>query len=240
MSVNVQLSLGNFPPGYCWTNPQQFGNDLVSLILAQITGNFSGIIIGSSLPSAGDQDKAWLRTNNDGTPDKLFKYLGGWLALNPTPPSSSELRLWQGAEASVWSYDGGDGTDPGTAAPTATSGAMWQVEHAMDFRIPMGPGTSPNTYDGNPATVLNQGGTAGEERHTLTLPQIPAHSHDVPLYAGDATNHADRINTTDELTVQDLSYQSGSAGGGQSHQNLPPVKGVFFIRRTARIFYVAS
>ena len=246
MSANVTFTLGNLPVGYCWSSPQQYAIDLVSILSGVISGNFSGIIIGPNLPAPADQDKAWLRTNVDGTPTRLYVYLGGWLSLHPVPANAQSLLIWKGTEAALWSYDGGDGNDPSITPPTSTTGAMWMRDTDFDFKTIMGIGTNGTTYDGQPATVINPGDTGGAEKVALLYKEMPSHTHTVPLYAGDATNHANRINTTDELTVQDLTYQSGAAGGDTgdahtwSHNNLPPYRGVILAKRTSRVYYTTS
>ena len=60
---------------------------------------------------------------------------------------------------------------------------------------------------------VNLGVTGGEDRVTLTLSQIPAHTH---VYAGSSSGSDD--NTEAEGSQ---SLTSGSTGGGQSHENKP-------------------
>jgi len=243
MSVTVYLNPpGLLPSGYCWSGPQQYLNDIAQLLSVTFSG--LDIIISDSAPAAEDQDKLWARLVG-GYLEGIYAYSGGWYRANQTPPTSGERRLWMGTEASVWSYDGGDGTDPGISSPTLTTGAMWEVDHTFDFKIPIGPGTNATTYDGQAATVIAQGDTGGAERVAILNKEMPNHTHTVPLYQGDATNHANRINTTDELVAQDLNYQSGATGGDSGdqhtwhHQNLPPYVGCFFIKRTSRQFIQA-
>lgn len=77
--------------------------------------------------------------------------------------------------------------------------------------------------------VYTNGATGGEATHTLTIDEIPAHTHSLGMAGGsnaqDAGNYrgVNTSNTTD----------SGSAGGGQAHNNLPPYLVVFMWKRTA-------
>lgn len=68
----------------------------------------------------------------------------------------------------------------------------------------------------------------GEKTHTLTLPEIPAHTHDY--------NRApNRVGTggANPIWANDETAQTGSAGGGQPHNNLPPYTTLFAWKRTA-------
>jgi len=244
MSATVQFTLAPFQQGYCFTDPQSYANDLVAL-LSGVVNAAGKVIISDNAPGPSDQDAVWVRTVG-GYLEGIYLFLGQWVRPHPIPPSSDERKIWTGSEADVWSYDGGDGTDPGSIAPTSTTGAMWQVDHTMDFKFPLGAGTNGTTYDGQPATVVAQGATGGAEKVAIVSKEMPNHTHTVPLYQGDDVNHADRILTTDETTPQNLNYQSGATGGDSgdqhtwSHQNMPPFVAVFFIQRTVRQYYTAS
>jgi len=265
MSTAVNFTWGNLADGYCFSTLEAYKNDIFNLL--EGTVDVTGIIIGPNTPDVSDQDKVWFKTDAAGRPVGQFIFLGSWIWPNDRQPSGNERMIWAGAEADLWAYDGGDGTDPGTFAPTLTTGAMWERDTAFDFRIPMGAGTSPNTYDGNPATVLTQGGTAGDERILLADDEI-AHRHVTGRFQSDATSYtfflednsiiasgsadrnpgADGTSTPGAKINQDLSAQTGdycvtseikgSTITRLSHQNLPPVIGVFYAKRTARKFYV--
>lgn len=250
MSIPVNITMGTFPANYCWTNPQTYADDLVALLTAIVPGSLNTFVMGNNTPQPSDQDKPWFRFNADGTPDKWYIYVGQWISLHPIPASSTVVQIWFGSESAAWSYDGGDGNDPSITPPTDTTGAMWKVEHGFDFLIPMGAGTSAL------GTVLAVNAQLGEEKHTLTTNEIPSHQHLLvntdqgdPLAPGLNSNNS--INHSAANGSSSLEYElSGSAttptmglsaatGGGAAHQNLPPVKGVYFIRRTARRFYTA-
>jgi hypothetical protein len=175
-----------------------------------------------------------------------------WLSPHPVPPNSPECRIWLGSEPALWSYDGGDGTNPATNPPTANTGAMWVVEHAFDFRFPLGAGTNIAAFDGNVASaaaVLEQG---GDERVALTGDQLGSHTH--PLAAPDDTTTP--LDATSQLSVKgsrtgeeyalvDSALPatlgiSGPSDGNKTHQNMPPYLGVFFIKRSTRYYYTPA
>jgi hypothetical protein len=262
VAIPVTFQLASFPDGFCWQTAQQYANAIVAALSGFIGGNFNGVIIGANSPQLTDQDKLWVRTDANGRPLGIFLYQGTWLWPHPIEPSSPERRIWVGSEADLWSYDGGDGTNPTSTAPTATSGAMWQRDTDFDFKLPIGAGTNPVTYDGNPGTVIAIGGTAGEERHTMLINESGPHKHWI---CSDDTITGVTAGPTDMTNAQTLAGRVSHAGDGAalfqaagngttanigltsnptvatvSHQNLPPVKGVLFIKRTSRQFITAT
>lgn len=102
----------------------------------------------------------------------------------------------------------------------------------MRGRAPIGVGTG--TGGGTAGTGVITGGSAltaralsawtGEETHTLTTPEIPAHTHTIGHNTGFGQSGG---GSTVDQSSQDLS--SGSTGGGGSHNTMQPVLSVNFI-----------
>lgn len=237
MATNISLTLGNLPTGYCFTNPQQFMSDIFNLLSGSFPGSFTGVVKQQALPAVGDQDKLWVRTDSSGRPVSLYLYQGSWIWPHPIPASSNMGSIWFGTEAALWAHESGSGLDPAVDIPTATSGSFWKRNTDMNFKFPIGIGTNATTYDGNPATVIAQGGVGGEERHTLVVSEMPAHTHDITFPGAPAAAGGYQIggNFNGPAT-----FTSTSRGGDLSHQNLPPYRGIIFAVRTARQFFVAS
>jgi microcystin-dependent protein len=74
------------------------------------------------------------------------------------------------------------------------------------------------------------GETGGEKTHTLTEPEIPAHTHS---YLQTPWTGSRYDGSSSPLMTQQTSGTTGSAGGGQAHNNLQPYITVYMWRRTA-------
>lgn len=69
---------------------------------------------------------------------------------------------------------------------------------------------------------------AGEMTHTLTVNEIPAHGHNIKIGTAAGTGAHPHANTNQANQV--TSYAAiAETGGGMSHNNLHPVRGVNFI-----------
>lgn len=256
---DLPLIPGTLPVGYCPADEQARYNKYFALGYAQLAaGTGWSVKVDPASPSVDERiNTLWLKTGAAGEPERLYKYFDGyWSSPHPVPASSDFRTLVAaGSEADVWALDGGDGSDPTAVPPTDHTGAMWEVDHTFDFRIPMGAGTNPTAYDGGAATVLSVGGTAGAERHTLSSDEMPAHTHpnaSNQFYRWEADGNDGIAGQGEGLVGYDdysghpggpaTAYEpvTDSTGGGKSHDSLPPVKGVFLIKRTIRQFYTAA
>lgn len=116
----------------------------------------------------------------------------------------------------------------GEQTPAAKFGGTWVVDTDYTGRTEIGSGTEIGSE-----TDYELGATGGEATHTLTVEEIPPHSH---LYytmtnsqVGSSVGAPPRSNGTGtEVTSSTL-----SVGGGQSHNNMPPYKVVTVWKRTA-------
>jgi hypothetical protein len=228
-------------------------------ISASFTPSFS---IGNAVP-ASTVPPVWLRTTKDatsanandyGSPIRWFTFdatVGNWTSPHPVQvaDSANERRLWVGSEAALWSYDGGDGTNPAVSPPTAATGAMWQVDHNFDFRFPVGAGVNPTAYSPYPASAVAVGGAGGEERHFLTpteqaaVPDLTLSGASGPTNFSGASFHPLLQVTVNNVTVDGANLVPGTvpmtptANATVAHNTMPPYYGVFFISRTTRQYY---
>ena len=256
-NATVTFNVGSLPqsfnPGGSW---QTVLNEFFKAVTAYLPGNYSLFTFGNTTPAVDDQDKPWIRTNVDGSPDRIYVYFNGkWVSPHPITAGGNERKIWVGAnDVTLWGYDGGDENDPGSVTPTATTGAMWEIDTAFNDRIPMG--VLPST-----GQVTSALATAGALTVTLSEANLPAHFHYLfNTQAGtesdtgvNTSDSADRvgddwfggnrqygISGSDAATYPASVGKSSSVGSGTAISIVPPVVGVYFIKRTARVYYVAA
>ena len=89
-------------------------------------------------------------------------------------------------------------------------------------------GYSSSDSDYNPV-----GKTGGEKKHTLTVAEMPSHTHNMKFKSYDlAASWKDQRNFyTVSKGTEDQTKTSESTGGGQSHENRPPYYAMCFIMR---------
>jgi microcystin-dependent protein len=223
----ITLTAPSLPVGYCPSNYQQLANDIIGGTQATFNsaiGN-SFFNFGPTTPALNNQVYPWLDQNGN-----WWVFGGGyWLRQNPVAAGGSERRIYVGTTVDLQTYDGGN-----TNTPSDWSGPMWEVDAEFSARFPVGVGTFAAS-----GAVAVQGKTtstsvAGEDQHTLTVPEIPAHTHNFfPLVTADANNGG--ANGVQYGTTANVA--TSSTGGGAAHNNLPPFYGVYFIKRTARVYY---
>ena len=79
---------------------------------------------------------------------------------------------------------------------------------------------------GAPAST-EAGGTGGGDTHTLTIAEIPAHSHSVP-----SRNYTNAGPSAAEGSSVTGSFNTGSTGGGGAHNNMPAYYQILFIMKS--------
>lgn len=227
--MEINFTLSPFPVGYCFTTPNQFAVDLITRLSGELAGDASFFNYGPNTPAPDDQDKPWIRLDSNGNIDKIYSFSNGaWVARHPVAPGI--VVMYEGSEASITTLDGGE-----SGAITATTGPMWEKVSTMDARFPIGPGTLAS------GTIVNVGDTGGEEKVELLEANIPIH-----VMNGYIVDTGANLATRGILSDDDRSttaHEIDRFGGDPvtdatvAHNNLPPYKAIFFIRRTARTHY---
>ena len=110
-----------------------------------------------------------------------------------------------------------------TAAVEAALGGTWIAWGAG--RVPVGVDTNDTDFD----TAEE---TGGEKTHTLTVAEIPSHSHSAYLNGGNLASAAGRLNFTTN-TGQEFAGSIKAAGGDGAHNNLQPYITCYMYKRTA-------
>lgn len=229
--LTLPVQVGNLPSGFCPSTYQEMANGfgaVMSVILAQGTG--VQIVASSTKPS--DTTAVWLQLDSLGRPVRFYYFASGaWLSMHPMVPGATIL--WTTTLPDFTTFDGGD------ANPlSAISGPMWEEVTALRAAFPIGVGTLPS------GTVVAVGGTGGEEEVTLVRANLPSADLSVvtPVFklktGGDTGGGGQDIWTRNEGSTH--TPETEEMGDDEPHNNMPPYVGVYFLRRTARLYYTVT
>jgi hypothetical protein len=243
----ITLTAPSLPANYCPASYQKLANDIIGGTQATFNSTIGNSFFnfGPTYPAINNRIYPWLDENG-----QWWIYdQGFWLRKNPVT-AAYERRIYVGTTTDLLSYDGGDGT----ATATTLTGPMWEVDTEFEARFPVGVGAF--VASGAVAVMGKATSTAivGEDQHKLTLPELAAHTHNVAIKVfghggedgdrsaadGGTTSNTVTNNTTVFPTSTldpDLDASAVSAGGDIAHNNLPPFYGVYFIKRTIRVYY---
>lgn len=238
----MQVTPGELGPGFCPTSEQVRLNAYAAALAVTFPlGLFNGSY-GNATPPPDMQSFPWYRLNSDGSPDRWYVYFNGaWVSPNPIAANdTAAIRFFQGPYASISTYDGGDTNTPGSA-----SGPMWVVigqttGGATDY------GSMGGLMPIGVSATYAQGMTGGAASATLTLPNMPPHSHTPQGGLNFSTDN----NTGAPITIGGTPFGSAvpatSVVGGNPDGSTLPVSTIspyiagYWICRSGRIFYLAS
>lgn len=243
----LELVPGTLPTNFCPSGAgalQTIYETMFALAYANLpAGAGYTIKVSATAPSADEQTTVvWVKVDGSGFPLGWYKYQSGFWCMPATQTGhpEDERRIFMGAESDVWAYDGGDGSNPSTSAPTQYTGAMWEVDHTFDARFPLGAGTLPLA-----GTAVAVGATGGLDQVTIAEAQLPVHHHSFTVEALNASGDGSGCLTggkDDAISPRpDGTYTNDTedTGSGTALAIMPPYKAVYFLKRTARRFYTA-
>lgn len=217
--------------------PQELASVLAAAGAAVQPDSLSMFNYGDTEPSPDLRIYPWFRTIL-GLPDRWYAYSGDWLAPHPVPASSSSRILWTGDLTALQTYDGGEA---GTV--DASHGPMWEEDTDFAGRFPIHPGTVPDS-----GTLVAVSTNYGVGQFTLALANMPAHTHEFNLGTGSSwvgtKNAADQQGMT-QGTATTTTFNTAATGGDTGGLTtpvplLPAARGVYLIKRTARVYYRAT
>lgn len=173
---------------------------------------------GQILSADGAGGTAWVSTASTILPGIMFDFAGvtvptGYLNCDGTAVSRTTYSALFTAIGTTWGI--GDGS--------TTFGLP-------DFRrnVAVGSGGTASATLGN--TV---GSFGGEETHTLTVPEIPSHTHDVPVAGISSASSSNNNNGAfSNLNIRVGTNATNATGGSGAHNNIQPSTVVLKIIKT--------
>lgn len=258
MNGLINLEFQGLPYACYPADPNDLATDILNYTLVTFNTSTGNLYynIGSSTPSVDNRAYPWFKTaSTNGWEDGWYYWSStytSWVRPNSIKASSDERRLFVGVEALVWAYDGGSGSDPSVTAPSAAGGAMWEVDHDYDRRVPIGPGTLLTD-------TIDVGENVGSETITLVDAQL-SHTHVYGRRINGTTQDDGRFLTgasgsfsaTDSFQItgdsndgDDTQISSGDMRTAKAEMDaspdpvsiIPNARGTFIIKRTARVYY---
>jgi hypothetical protein len=227
--VTYPVDAATLPQGSCPASYQELADLLASIYSVTVNTSNTGIVVSATKPA--DTTVVWKQLGTDGRPVRDYYFVGGiWLSRHTM--ESGSIIIWDGALPDFTTFDGGD------ANPlSAVSGPMWEEVTELRARFPVGAGTLPS------ATVLAVGDTGGEEKHTLTLAELPT-ALTIP-HQQTSNNPAEPYLQHDDTDEEDIGVNADAAdntvpGSSTPANNMPPYYTVYFLRRTARQYFAVS
>lgn len=230
----ITLTPPSLPIGYCPTNYQQLANDVISGTQANFNSSIGNSFFnyGPTTPALNNQVYPWLDENGNWW---IFQS-GYWLRQHPIAAGSAERRIYVGTTTDLQTYDGGN-----TNAPSNWSGPMWEVDTLFEARFPVGAGTFAASGVVSVNGTTTSTAVAGEDKHTLVTAEMPSHTHQILDQYINLTQRGSADTSVFSATnrsegVANL-LPTTSSGGDAAHNNLPPFYGVYFIKRSSRVYY---
>lgn len=248
MSLTLPISSGEVPENLECIISNSNWQELVALLSVLVVDGFKWNV-GNTAPDPVDRIWPWLRLDADGRVDGVYYYTGGsWLKRHTTAPGT--VIMWEGAEADINTFDGGE-----AGAIAATTGPMWEKVSEMDGRIPVGPGQldagppivsiAINTNAGAYGVQLANSNIRHHRHHvaarqSVSSEALPTGSNQVADDAGGAAQENYKLQGTGTAATRGRTsfvMDEDQDATNEAFPILPQVRGIWFLRKTARTHY---
>jgi len=258
----ITLTPPSLPAYYCPSGYQQLANDIISGTQA----NFNSAIgnsffnFGPTIPALNNQIYPWLDDNGE-----WWVYTQGrWARKNLVVANGLDRRIFVGSPTDLLSYDGGDGTATATdvTGPMWMIDTLFDARFPVGVGTFAGSGAVAVTGTTTSTAVVGE----DKHTLTVPETAFNEHTHGVAQLIAPANDDYYLVNKSwsglGSYPTQILQGAAGSGGGGAGpsitsgdisttssdktgndsqnavgHNNLPPFYGVYFIKRTARVYY---
>lgn len=249
MSTSIKLFPPTWQGGNCIQDIQEFVN-FIFTGTGEVQGGPWDLVIQEDEPEPEDRGKVWIRLFG-GLVDRKYTYFNGqWVSRHPITPASEERRIFCGLAVDVVRYDGGDEGILGDA-----SGAMWEIDPLFAARMPIGVGTLPLA-----GTVIAVNDTGGADQMAIAKANLPVDKLLVntkvvgqasvtsgglePVvgsgYGSEPISGAGGACDGTQSQLSDRYYTKGQTdemGSGDKLTVMNPYIGVYFLKRTSRLYY---
>jgi hypothetical protein len=259
----ITLTAPSLPANYCPASYQKLANDIIGGTQATFNSTIGNSFFnfGPTYPAINNRIYPWLDENG-----QWWIYdQGRWTYKNTVAANGYDRRIFVGTTTDLLSYDGGDGTS-GTPTNYTGAMWMVDTLFDARFPVGVGSFAASGAVAVNGTATATSIVGEDKHTLTIPETPFNDHTHGVAQLIAPANDDYYLVNKSwsglGSYPTQILQGAAGSGGGGAGpsittgdigttsadktgndtqnavgHNNLPPFYGVYFIKRTIRVYY---